>query len=91
MPFYEFICEPCEEYKIELRKLGDFDPPVCPQCQSKMEKIISPPGAVLFKGQGWRNGEWTKLRERSKDQGKKFFRRHPDLQDMAVKSMDSKP
>ena len=90
MPYYEFVCESCEEYKTELRKLGDYDPPVCPKCQSKMEKIISPVG-VLFKGAGWQHGEQTKLRQRSKDQGKKFFKRHPDLQDMAVKSMDSKP
>lgn len=71
--------------------MGDYDPPLCPKCQSKMQKIISPVGAVLFKGTGWGNGEQIKLRKRSKDQGKKFFKRHPDLQDMAVKSMDSKP
>ena len=91
MPYYEFVCAKCEEYKIELRKIGNYDPPVCPKCQSKMEKIISQVGTILFKGAGWLNGEQTKLRKRSKDQGKKFFKRHPDFQDMAVKSMDSKP
>ena len=91
MPYYEFECGYCSKYITELRKVGDYDPPICPKCQTKMAKIISPIGAVLYKGAGWHNGEQAKLKRRSKDQGKKFFKRHPDLQDMALKSVDAKP
>ncbi len=91
MPYYEFECEKCTETIVELRKLGDYDPPACSKCKSKMRKVISPVGAVLYKGAGWNNGEQVKLRKRSKDQGKQFFKRHPDLQERAVKSMDAKP
>lgn len=78
MPIYEFICYDDETEVEEFRKLGDDKPPKCPTCGTEMSKKFS---AVIGLFQGKKNAEKVseKLRKRSEDQGKKFFRRHPDL------------
>lgn len=67
--------------------MGDCTPPMCPKCDAKMEKVITPVTTIL-KGQGWNHGVYEKLRKRSEDQGTKFFKRHPDLQEMSKKTIN---
>ena len=44
MPVYEYICNDCDTYFTELKKLNDFDSPsYCPDCQQPASKIISTP------------------------------------------------
>ena len=78
MPIYEFICYDDEAKVEELRKLGDDRPPKCPYCGTEMIKLLSP---VIGIFQGKSNAEKVseKLKKRSERQGKKFFRRHPEL------------
>jgi len=87
MPIYEWICEKDRLLHEDLRKVGDFTPPVCELCGKLMQRIITPVTAIL-KGPGWSNGEFEKLRRRSEDQSKKFFRRHPDKQAMTTEKIN---
>lgn len=89
MPIYEFMC--FDDYCVttEIRKVGDFVPPQCSRCGKLMTKVISPVSFVL-KGSGWNKGEHELLRKRSEDQGKKFFRRHPDKQDLVSETINRK-
>jgi len=90
MPIYSWKCERCGFTREELRKVGEYDAPNCVYCaNSKMERVFEPI-AVIFKGAGWINGEQAKLKKRSTEQGKKFFKRHPDLQDWSAKSVAEK-
>ena len=82
MPIYEFICETDGIVKEDLRKVGDCTPPTCDICGQSMNRVFTPVTAIL-KGSGWNKGSWEKVRRRSEDQGKKFFRKHPDKQAMA--------
>lgn len=48
MPVYEFKCKKCGLVFSEIRKIGDFKAPKCPECNSDLtEKIFS-----LFSGAG---------------------------------------
>jgi len=81
MPIYLFACPKCKTEKEEIRKIGDYEPPIC-SCGIKTERIFTPVTAIL-KGAGWAKGQWAKLNNRSEQQGKKFFRRHPEFRQMA--------
>jgi len=89
MPIYAWKCEKCGFEREELRKVGDDTAPKCVYCNIIMERYLTPITAIL-KGSGWNRGVWTKLRDRSKDQGNKFFKRHPDLQEKAKQSVNEK-
>jgi len=79
MPVYSFECRKCGQVSDLLKKVSDYTPPDC-TCGEKMERLFTPVASIL-KGAGWTKGQWSKLRKRSEDQGKKFFRRHPGLQE----------
>ena len=78
MPIYEYICEKDDVRLEELRKLGDTNPPDCPKCNEKMERLFSCPLVTT------KEKQVEELRRRSKEQGKKFFKRHPQYQDMVM-------
>jgi putative FmdB family regulatory protein len=88
MPIYSFDCPQCGVVKDELRKLEDYAPPIC-SCGRQMERLFTPITAVL-KGAGWSQGQWAKLNNRSQEQNKKFFRRHPQFKEMADHKIQEK-
>jgi putative FmdB family regulatory protein len=88
MPIYSFECKKCGAVSDVLRKVSDYTPPDC-ICGKKMERIFTPVSSIL-KGAGWSKGQWSKLRKRSVEQGKKFFRRHPDFQEMGEQKIAEK-
>lgn len=91
MPIYSWKCGKCGFEREELRKVGDDTAPNCVYCKNQlMERLFTPVTAIL-KGPGWTRGDYRKLRDRSKEQGKKFFNRHPDYQEKAIESVDKKP
>jgi len=90
MPIYAFKCEKCGFEREELRKLGDTTTPKCVYCNVVMERLIVPITAIL-KGPGWARGDWRKLRERSIQQGNKFFNRHDDLKQTSEQAINEKP
>ena len=91
MPLYSWKCAKCGFVREELRKVGNDTAPLCVYCKNEvMERLFTPVTAIL-KGPGWTRGVYHKVRERSKEQGTKFFNRHPDLQEQAKKSVDEKP
>ena len=69
MPLYSFKCEKCDTKKDELRKMGDTTPPTC--CGVAMVRVFSLPIVII----GGREATQAKLKKRSDEQGKKFFRR----------------
>ena len=67
MPFYTFQCRTCETIKEELRDMGDNDEPLCDVCQynpeiqgewERMERIITAPGLLKFKGKGFHQNDY---------------------------------
>jgi len=91
MPLYVFKCHKCGFEREELKKFDDTTIPSCIYCKNQMmERVFTPVTAILH-GPGWTKGDYQKLRDRSKEQGKKFFKRHENLQDMAQKSVEDKP
>jgi putative FmdB family regulatory protein len=78
MPIYEFICEKDEIRLEELRKLGDVNPPNCPKCNETMERLFSFPLVTT------KEKQQEQLKKRSREQGKKFFRRYPQYQNMVM-------
>lgn len=70
MPIYEFLCSNCDIIKEEMRKLGDVKPLNC-SCGMKMERIFSPSVKIIADPEATQ----AKLKKRSDEQGKRFFRR----------------
>lgn len=54
MPRYDFQCQNCQE-KFEVTiPFGSHPCPACPKCQGRhVEKLISPPLGIHFKGSGF--------------------------------------
>jgi len=90
MPIYEFFCYDDETEKEELRKLGDNIPPKCPTCGIEMSKVFSPINAIISKGRDQSVRVSKQLKKRSEDQGKKFFRRYPEHQELVIKNLKEK-
>lgn len=87
MPLYEWCCEKDGSLHEELRKVGDLIPPMCEICGQPMQRIFTPVTSIL-KGSGWSKGQYEKIRRRSEEQGKKFFHRHPDKQNMVTEKVN---
>ncbi len=44
MPVYEYVCQDCEIYFTEIKKVNEFkSPSFCPQCDEQAQKVISAP------------------------------------------------
>jgi putative FmdB family regulatory protein len=91
MPIYSFQCPKCGFVREDLRKMGDYEAPECVYCKKQVMERFYEPVTTVLKGQGWSHGQQEKLRVRSKEQGKKFFRRHPNLQEEGARKIDSIP
>jgi len=63
--------------------MGEVHSPNCSVCGSEMTYVIGMP-SVILSGKGWNHGSQEKLKERSRNQGRKFFRRHEDLKDKSA-------
>lgn len=52
MPVYQYVCTECAE-PLEVRQSFTDDPlTVCPACEGRLRKVLSPVG-VVFKGSGF--------------------------------------
>lgn len=69
MPIYSFECEKCGFIRDELRKMGDTSPPNC--CEATMNRVFSMPNVIV----GGPEATQAKLKQRSDEQGKRFFRK----------------
>jgi len=64
MPIYEYICPNCGK-KIELlQRLGE-KAPLCKECRTKLNKIISKSSFILV-GDGWSNSGYSKKSKKGK-------------------------
>ena len=91
MPIYSFQCPKCGFIREELRRMGDCETPKCVNCKNQVMDRVFTPVVTVFNGPGWNHGSQDKLKTRSKEQGKKFFRRHPQYQEMGARKIESIP
>lgn len=52
MPIYEYCCHDCGKVFEEIQKFSDPPLTACPECNGKLEKMISR-GDFQLKGSGW--------------------------------------
>lgn len=52
MPTYEYQCKKCKKHFELFQKISDPPAEKCPECQGKVERLISP-AAFTLKGGGW--------------------------------------
>ena len=74
MAFYTFQCRTCNLEKEEMRSIGDFSEPLCPECShnpeiqgksERMKKIIDKVGGKpIFKCNGFYETDYVKNRNR---------------------------
>ena len=54
MPTFDFRCNKCQTVFEFTRPFGSEQKPACVKCKSKsVEKLFSPPSAIVFKGSGF--------------------------------------
>lgn len=52
MPTYVYRCDDCNHQFELFQRMSDDPIDTCPNCQSKVRRVIHPVG-VVFKGSGW--------------------------------------
>ncbi len=52
MPTYVYRCDDCGHQFELFQKMSDDPVDTCPECSSKVRRVIHPVG-VVFKGSGW--------------------------------------
>jgi len=60
MPLYEYECEKCGVFE-KMQKFSDAPLTTCPECGSKVHRLISSSG-VVFKGTGYYTTDYTKAK-----------------------------
>ncbi|MDC4223331.1 MAG: hypothetical protein MPW15_03545 [Candidatus Manganitrophus sp.] len=60
MPIYEYECEQCKTRVEVLQKLSDPPLETCSSCGGKVQKMVSSPAGLLFKGSGWYVTDYAK-------------------------------
>jgi putative FmdB family regulatory protein len=71
MPLYEYECTRCgHTFEIEQRMT---DPPRkrCPECRGKVERVISGPLGILFKGSGFYTTDYRSPEYRKKEKAER--------------------
>jgi putative FmdB family regulatory protein len=53
MPLYEYQCTRCAHRFEVIQKFSDKPVSHCPKCQGEVEKLLSAPGGLQFKGSGF--------------------------------------
>jgi len=59
MPLYEYECKKCGHRFEKIQKFSDPMLKKCPECDGKIEQMISAP-AIQFKGSGWYVNDYAK-------------------------------
>ena len=57
MPAYDYRCTACSTRFEVIRKVGDNDEVMCPECGSETKRVFTPVG-VVFKGSGFHNTDY---------------------------------
>jgi putative FmdB family regulatory protein len=52
MPTYVYRCDDCKHQFELVQRMSDDPIDTCPNCESKVRRVIHPVG-VVFKGSGW--------------------------------------
>jgi putative FmdB family regulatory protein len=52
MPTYVYRCDACGHQFELFQRMSDDPVDTCPECESKVRRVIHPVG-VVFKGSGW--------------------------------------
>ncbi len=53
MPIYEYECVECGKHFELLQEINKGIPEACPRCGGKVNKVMTKPGAIIFKGSGF--------------------------------------
>ena len=53
MPTYIYVCTDCDARFERFQKISEKPVKKCPDCGSKVERLITGGGGVLFKGDGF--------------------------------------
>ena len=63
MPIYDYKCEKCGKFE-KLQKMSDEALTHCPQCDGKVEKLISKNVGIVYKGAGFYKTDSKQLKDR---------------------------
>ncbi|MEW6325345.1 MAG: FmdB family zinc ribbon protein [Nitrospirota bacterium] len=66
MPLYEYQCRKCGHRFEVIQKFSDAPVGQCPKCAGAVEKLLSVPGGLQFKGSGFYITDYVKKGEREK-------------------------
>ena len=69
MPLYEYRCLKCGHQFERIQKFSDEILTECPECDGRLEKLLSPP-AIVFKGTGWYVTDYARKGNNSQEKGK---------------------
>jgi len=60
LPIYEYECEACKKRFEVIQKMSDPPLAVCSECSGKLNKLVSSPAGLQFKGSGWYVNDYAK-------------------------------
>jgi putative FmdB family regulatory protein len=65
MPIYEYRCENCGKFE-KLQKITEEALTNCPECDGKVERLISKNVGIVYKGSGFYKTDNTQLKDRAR-------------------------
>ena len=65
MPIYEYRCENCGKFE-KLQKFTEEALTNCPECDGKVERLISKNVGVVYKGSGFYRTDNSQLKDRAR-------------------------
>lgn len=70
MPIYEYECTNCKKHFETLQKISDPPLEKCSVCSGKLQKLVTAPAGLQFKGSGWYITDYAKKSEKSASDSK---------------------
>lgn len=71
MPMYEYQCRKCGHRFEVIQKFSDAPITQCAKCQGVVEKLVSIPGGLQFKGSGFYINDYAKKGDGAKSKDMK--------------------
>ncbi|PCJ59035.1 MAG: FmdB family transcriptional regulator [Planctomycetota bacterium] len=90
MPNYEYECGHCNHKFIEFQTMSEDRLVKCPECKkNKLERLISGGGGIVFKGSGFYETDYKKVKKENPSETKETPAKKDDAS-VSTKSDDTK-
>ena len=90
MPTYDYRCESCKNTFEYFQNMSDRPLNKCPDCNSKVRRLVSGGTGLIFKGSGFYLTDYAKDKTKQKQQIKSDDKKSKKVKEKKVKEKNKK-